>query len=41
MFKYLIKNTKFLLPALVVILLVILMMVLSKFGFNPLGYVVY
>ena len=41
MFKYLIKNTKFWLPALVIILLVVLMMVLSKFGFNPLGYVVY
>jgi len=41
MFKYLIKNTKFWLPALVIILLVILMIVLSKFGFNPLGYVVY
>ena len=35
------KNTKFWLPALVVIFLVILMVVLSQFGFNPLGYVVY
>ncbi len=36
------KNKKSLwVPALVIILLMILMVVLSKFGFNPLGYVVY
>tara|TARA_B100000780_G_C21103233_1_gene445315 strand:- start:1121 stop:1252 length:132 start_codon:yes stop_codon:yes gene_type:complete len=40
-FKYLLKNTKFWLPAVVIIFLVIFMIILSKFGFNPLGYVVY
>jgi len=28
-------------PALVIIFLIALMIVLSKYGFNPLGYVVY
>ena len=41
MFKYLLKNTKLWLPALIIILLIVLMLILSKFGFNPLGYVVY
>ena len=41
MFKYLLKNTRLWLPALIIILLIVLMLILSKFGFNPLGYVVY
>ena len=41
MFKYLLKNTRLWLPALIIILLIVLMLILSKFGFNPLGYVIY
>ena len=41
MFNFLNKNKSLWIPALVIILLIVLMLVLSKFGFNPLGYVVY
>jgi len=41
MIKLLIKNKKLWIPALTTILLILLMIVLSKYGFNPLGYVVY
>ena len=41
MIKLLIKNKKLWMPALTIIVLIVLMIVLSKYGFNPLGYVVY
>ena len=41
MFKYLIKNKKLWIPAMVIIFLIFFMIVLSKYGFNPLGYTVY
>ena len=41
MIKLLKKNKKFWLPGLVFVLFILLMIFLSKFGFNPLGYVVY
>ncbi len=41
MLKLLIKNKKMWMPALIIIFLIIFMIILSKFGFNPLGYVVY
>ena len=41
MIKLLIKNKKLWMPALTIIILIVLMIVLSKYGFNPLGYVVY
>jgi|TARA_B110000495_G_C22489105_1_gene301398 hypothetical protein len=41
MIKLLIKNKKLWMPALTIIIVIVLMIVLSKYGFNPLGYVVY
>tara|TARA_B110000914_G_C15251672_1_gene348862 strand:- start:205 stop:330 length:126 start_codon:yes stop_codon:yes gene_type:complete len=41
MLKLLIKNKKMWLPALIIIFLIVFMIILSKYGFNPLGYVVY
>jgi hypothetical protein len=41
MFKFLKKNKKFWIPGLISILIILLMITMSKFGFNPLGYVVY
>ncbi len=41
MIKFLIKNKRLWIPALTIVFLIILMIILSKFGFNPLGYVVY
>ncbi len=41
MLKLLFKNKKLWIPALTFILLIFLMIILSKYGFNPLGYVVY
>ena len=35
------KNKKFWLPALVIIISLIIMILFSKFGINPLGYVIY
>ena len=41
MLKLLIKNKRLWMPALIVIILILSMLVLSKYGFNPLGYNVY
>jgi hypothetical protein len=41
MLKLLFKNKKLWMPALIIMFLIILMVVLSQYGFNPLGYVVY
>jgi len=41
MLDFLKKNKKFWIPSLIAILVTILMILMSKYGFNPLGYVVY
>ena len=41
MFDFLKKNKKFWVPSFIAIIVILLMMFMSKFGFNPLGYVVY
>jgi len=41
MFNFLFKRTKLWLPALIIILIILLMLVLSKFGVNPLGYTIF
>jgi len=41
MFDFLKKTKSLWLPALVIILLTILMIFLSKFGINPLGYTIF
>lgn len=41
MLNFIKKNKKLWAPSILIIMCVVLMMVLSKFGFNPLGYVVY
>ena len=41
MLNFLKKNKKFWLPAFIAIVIILFMVFLSKFGFNPLGYVVY
>ena len=41
MLKKIFKNKSFWIPALVVIIFIITMMVMSKYGVNPLGYTIY
>ena len=41
MLKFLKKKKKFWVPGFLVILIILFMIFLSKYGFNPLGYVVY
>ena len=41
MFKFFINNKRLWMPALIIIFLIMIMIILSKFGFNPLGYTVY
>ncbi len=41
MLKLLIKNKRLWMPALIVIILILSMVVLSEYGFNPLGYNIY
>jgi len=41
MLKFLKKKKSLWIPAVVIIVLLIAMVVLSKYGFNPLGYTVY
>jgi len=41
MIKLLLKNKSLWLPAAIIILFIVLMLVLSKFGVNPLGYSIF
>tara|TARA_B100000989_G_C19489242_1_gene448993 strand:- start:362 stop:487 length:126 start_codon:yes stop_codon:yes gene_type:complete len=41
MINFLKRNKKLWLPSVIIILLIVIMFILSKYGFNPLGYVIY